>query len=112
MSQLSLPGQFQYFLLGILLADWYATDFRRSPGKSYGWDAIGLLAAWSGKLIHPAWPFWLNYLIQSALLAASLLILCALLFVIFKRPFMRPLRPSGGGSRPAGTPAHDAQSSE
>ncbi len=41
--------------------------------------------AWSGDR-----PFWLNYMIQAALICIPLLIVSALLFALFERPFMRP----------------------
>jgi len=41
----SLPGYLHYFLLGILLADWYLVEGSRGLTKSFGWDLIGL-AAW------------------------------------------------------------------
>lgn len=40
----SLPGYLQYFLLGILLADWYLVEGSRSLSKGYGWDLLGLVA--------------------------------------------------------------------
>jgi peptidoglycan/LPS O-acetylase OafA/YrhL len=40
----SLPGYLHYFLLGILLADWYLVEGARGFTKSLLWDAIGLVA--------------------------------------------------------------------
>src|SRR6185295_4007862 len=43
----SLPGYLHYFLLGILLADWYLVEGRRGFTRSTRWDLLGL-AAWCG----------------------------------------------------------------
>ena len=42
----TLPGYLHYFLLGILLADWYLVEGSRGVTKSAGWDLLGL-AAWA-----------------------------------------------------------------
>jgi len=41
----SLPGYLHYFLLGILLADWYLVEGARGFTKSVTWDLLGL-GAW------------------------------------------------------------------
>lgn len=40
-----LPAQFEYFAIGILLADLYLTDWAQQRPNSRGWDLAGL-AAW------------------------------------------------------------------
>jgi peptidoglycan/LPS O-acetylase OafA/YrhL len=43
----SLPGHIQYFLLGLLLADWYLLEGARGLSRSSRWDLLGLLC-WCG----------------------------------------------------------------
>ena len=54
---------------------------------------LQFIEAWS-RLTWGAWrpgaPFWLNYVVQAALIGVPLLAAGALLFAFFERPFMRP----------------------
>jgi len=54
---------------------------------------LQLIEAW-GRVTWSAWrtaaPFWLNYLVQAALIGVPLLTVCALLFALCERPCMRP----------------------
>src|SRR5438105_10591955 len=45
----SLLWQFQYFLVGFLLADVYLVDWQKNPATDGRWDMLGL-AAWAGIL--------------------------------------------------------------
>ena len=152
----SLLAYLHYFLLGILLADWYLVEGRRGFAKGYGWDLAGIAAwlalgvglikvatprplllpliliaymaafrgrlcnavfcrpilttiggmcytiylwhnlilhhalEWTWKLHRPGQPYWLTYLVQALLVALPLLAICAVLFALLERPFMRP----------------------
>jgi peptidoglycan/LPS O-acetylase OafA/YrhL len=47
------------------------------------------LGEWTWSLHCPSWPFWANYLCQLAALSLPILVLSAILFALFERPFMR-----------------------
>lgn len=40
----TLLGQFQHFLVGMLLADFYLLDWRKSVAKNWIWDAVALVS--------------------------------------------------------------------
>jgi len=40
----TIAGQLRYFLLGLLLADFYILEWKGKPAKTFIWDAIGLTA--------------------------------------------------------------------
>jgi peptidoglycan/LPS O-acetylase OafA/YrhL len=42
---LSFLGEAQYFLVGLLAADVYVVTWKRSPARSFAWDALALLGA-------------------------------------------------------------------
>ena len=42
----SLPGYLHFFLLGLLLADWYLVEGSRGFSRTFAWDLLGL-AAWA-----------------------------------------------------------------
>ncbi len=57
----ALPNYLDYFLVGLLLADIYATDWSSSPVCSWKWDVVALVG-WSGIVatqLVPGYHAWL-----------------------------------------------------
>lgn len=50
--RMSLPGQAQYFLMGLLLADLYVTDWQTPTSRARSWD-LAWVASWPALLL--AW---------------------------------------------------------
>jgi peptidoglycan/LPS O-acetylase OafA/YrhL len=53
----------------------------------YHWLLISLLLRFTGRLRTHV--IWLDMLIQFVLITGGILVICAILFALFERPFMR-----------------------
>jgi peptidoglycan/LPS O-acetylase OafA/YrhL len=57
-----IVGQVRYFLLGLLLADIYLTQWKGKPAKTFVWDIFGIAAWLTVPFLMADWKFYLGQL--------------------------------------------------